>query len=926
MKPQPREEQLDEIIAAYLQASEAGLSPDREELVARHPDLASELRTFFADQDEFAGQVTPLRRLAPAPVSGPTPLPPRDGSPDVGDARTFGDYELLEELGRGGMGVVYKARQQNPQRLVALKMMLAGPFASPADAERFRREADAAASLDHPHIVPIYEVGEHDGRAYFSMKLVAGGSLAQHLPHLRQDLRASARLLATVARAVHYAHQRGLLHRDLKPANILLEMRNAECGMRNEEEGTVAMASSVFRIPHSAFRIPYVTDFGLAKQLPSPESGSSELTPSGTTLGTPAYMAPEQASGRKGAVTTAADVYSLGTILYEMLTGRPPFRAETPLDTMLQVLEAEPERPSLLDPRVGPDLETCCLKCLEKDPRRRYPSALALAEDLERFLAGEPVQARPVGGGERLWRWCRRKPVVAGLLAALVLAVAGGFAGVTWQWRRAEDNLREAEHQRDRAESQSTAAEEAFRLAHQAVQDFYTRLSEDRLANVPGLQPVRKELLETALRYYQAFVERRGDDPRVRADLAAAHFRVAVITSHIGSKDEALQSYERARTLYESLVHDDPTSTTLRAELAQTYNNRGIVFEAVGKPQAAIASLQEARKLTEQLLIDRPGDVALQSDLASTLNNLGALYAGTGQPTTALAVFKQARTLREELARARPDEAAFQSRLADLQDNIGILQGRLGHEPQALEAFQRACTLREELVRLHPAVSRYLSELASSYRHLGNWQRRNGQPVEGLRTMQKGHATLERAARANPRVTQLQSDLAASHTNLGLAHRAQKHPAEALACFQQARTIQAELVRLHPNVPRYQSELGRSHFHLGVTYAASRQYAEAVRAYEEALAIQEKLVRAQADNPDYHGDLGETLTNLGQTLAKTGRSEDARVAFRRAAVELQQAQQKAPEVVRYRQSLQKAERGLAEVERTAEKANGTARP
>jgi len=322
------------------------------------------------------------------------------GSVERASLESFGDYELLGEIARGGMGIVYRARQRSLNRLVALKMVLAPQLAGEAAARRFRAEAEAAASLDHPNIVPIYEVGEHDGRLFYTMKLVEGGALSERMADGQWPMaNEAAELLATIARAVHYAHQHGILHRDLKPGNILLG-----------DDGE-----------------PLVTDFGLAKRF----DGEQGFTQTGAMLGTPNYMPPEQARGGNDQLTVAADVYSLGAIFYELLCGQPPFRAATPLETMRKVLEEEVPvesfKRSIVTPDGGvtmqrcndatpPDLITICLKCLEKDPGRRYASAEALADDLERWLRGEPILARPAGAGERAWKWARRHPAWAALI------------------------------------------------------------------------------------------------------------------------------------------------------------------------------------------------------------------------------------------------------------------------------------------------------------------------------------------------------------------------------------------------------------------------------------------------------------------------------------------------------------------------------
>jgi WD40 repeat protein len=417
----------DALIAAYLDAAQAGQPPDRAALLAEHPECADDLREFFADLDRFNALATPLRQDPAATGAGGT-LPPEATLADALSAgRILGDYELLGEIARGAMGVVYRARQRSLGRVVALKMILAGELASSAEVQRFRREAESAAALDHPNIVPIYEVGEHGGHHFFSMKLVEGGSLARaRAPGSRIDPQEAAQLVAAAARAVHYAHQRGILHRDLKPANILLDAAGQ----------------------------PHVTDFGLAKRV----AGGASQTQSGAVVGTPAYMAPEQADGRGKPLTTAADVYGLGAVLYELLAGRPPFQAATVFDVLARVLHDDPVPPSRLAAGVPRDLETICLRCLRKDPARRYESALALAEDLERWLGGEPIRARRVGVAERLTKWVRRKP------ASAAIALTTGLAALALGWA-AVNLLHNAE-----LEAKNDALDQAIREASTANQ------------------------------------------------------------------------------------------------------------------------------------------------------------------------------------------------------------------------------------------------------------------------------------------------------------------------------------------------------------------------------------------------------------------------------------------------------------------------
>jgi WD40 repeat protein len=523
-----RQRRLEEAMAEYLIAADAGRPPERTSFLARYPDLRAELVEFLADLSALAGLVEPLvpaaaprepgatsELVATPPLSSETTeggstrtdpgatisLASATGTETTADpqatatlgdgphnaealvalpggtrVRYFGDYELIRELGRGGMGVVYMARQLSLNRPVALKMIKLAALAGDDELRRFQNEAEAVALLDHPHIVPILEVGNHDGQRYFTMKLVGGTSLNQKLADYIADPRTAAKLLKQAAEAVHHAHQRGILHRDLKPANILLD-----------EHGE-----------------PFVTDFGLAKRM----AGDSELTLSGAILGTPAYMAPEQASGRRGAVTTASDVYGLGAILYAVLTGRAPFGGDSVAETLERVRNSAPSPPSKINPRVPRDLETICLKCLEKDPSRRYASADELASDLKRWLAGEPIAARPVGNAARFWMWCRRRPVIAGLSAALVVAVLGGLIGTGLGLLAALHSRRDAlDREQDALKARAKEREQA-ELAEQRLYDVRMNLLQRYWEDYHGA--LVQQGLDEQLPANQGGIDRRG--------------------------------------------------------------------------------------------------------------------------------------------------------------------------------------------------------------------------------------------------------------------------------------------------------------------------------------------------------------------------------------------------------------------------------
>jgi len=589
------EQRIVELLVKWEEARERGETLSLQALTddpAEQEQLAAEIR-----------KITNMEVILNEPIVVPclpAPTPP-----------SFPGYNVLEEIDRGGMGIIWKAEQRDAGcRPVAIKLILKGQFATEQAVLRFRHEINLVAGLDHPNIVPIYDVGLHQGQHYFVMKFMDGGSLKSVAGNRtfmvsKEGQRRAASIMATVARAVHHAHQRGVIHRDLKPANILLA-----------KDGT-----------------PAVTDFGLAKSL----QGNPGLTPSTDVVGTPSYMAPEQAMGKEKGIIQS-DVYSLGAVLYELLTGKPPFEGISGLDTVNQVLHAEPKPPRKIEPQVDRDLEIICLKCLDKDPIKRYASADDLAADLDRWGKGEPIKARPVKFPERAWRWCKRKPGIAALCTALVLVTVGGLIGILWQFHATQiERIKVAAEAQEKRQAQ---------LASQRL-DLFATLNDHSVAwFIKKKAKAKTDALQTLARI-QAFADDNPDDKPSRILLASAKVTMGEILAFppgtntlweptlslwLGrpleektkrNLEEALEYYDSAMTILRELQDDRPDAPP---DLAKR-----IVF-TLQKGRAFI--LGQLRRFTESLMaldqaipwIDDPADRQSLSAL-----RIGMLLAAEGE-------------------------------------------------------------------------------------------------------------------------------------------------------------------------------------------------------------------------------------------------------------------------------------------------------
>ncbi len=836
--------QLDHVISQCLAAIRAGIPPDREALLARYPALADHLRTFFAagvaqtpsdgpvapawpgDQESGPSPgeaatigVGPAAAFEPTISVGQSPACPGGLSGSATEAKQFGDYLLLEPIARGGMGVVFKARQVSLNRIVALKMILAGQFASEADVQRFHAEAEAAANLDHPGIVPIHEVGQHAGQHYYCMGFVEGRSLARRVAEGPLPPREAAELTRKVAEAVAYAHAHGVIHRDLKPGNILLDMQGQ----------------------------PRVTDFGLAKRV----EGHSELTATGQILGTPSYMPPEQAAGEAD-VGPLADVYSLGAVLYTLLVGRPPFQAATVVETLRQVLEREPVAPRQLNPGIDRDLETICLKCLQKEPTRRYGSAAALADDLHRYLGGEPIQARPVGRIERTWRWCLRNPVVALLVAAVFALLVVLSVGAT---------IKAINEAALRAEADKNAQQ-----ALQVVKEFLTDVSETEMFDEPKLQPMRITFLERALHFYETFAEQRKDDPDVQAELASTYFRVAEVYNVARRHDEMMSYFSKGLDAADQLRREHPGAAASHQKLAGFWQGHRALHRSVERPTnmpEALATCHRFMELWGEFATEYPDTPGFQSDLAAM-----HLHVAEWQqvPAEVFRGIETARAIWERLARDYPQVARYQSDWAlaelvlTLHRDAGVTEAQrekaarkaaelyeklattskaafvreglancyyaLGaRSPPDAEAFEKARTLFDDLLAEFPGIPAYREGAAEVYQALGGLRQQTGRPQEAEQAYRRA---LELAIKLAAEHDSYDWLFRTTHLNLAGLLRANGRAQEADKLLHQIVALYERRVAAKPRAFRERVQLAKAHEQLGQLDKAILQYTKAI--------------------------------------------------------------------------------------------------
>jgi tetratricopeptide (TPR) repeat protein len=788
-------------------------------------------------------------------------------------------YDILGTLGRGGMGVVYKALDKQLNRLVALKMILSGVHASAETLMRFKIEAEAVAKLQHPNIVQIFDSGVRDGHPFFSLEFLDGGSLYQQLQGKAQPPRQAAAIIEILARAIHYAHLRGIVHRDMKPANVLLASGGA---MK-------------------------ITDFGLAKQLDVEEIGQ---TGDQAILGTPTYMAPEQAAGRTKDVGPAADTYALGAMLYEMLTGRPPFRGNTVMETLQQVQHLEPIQPRRLQPNAPLDLQTICLKCLNKEPNKRYASAEALADDLRAYLENRPIKARPTQALERLYKWMQRKPMQAALVAVCIAAGCGLIGGIVHNAQQqselrqtAEDkaatelkarkdaesaaetikeerDAKEVERARavkneiaantnaEAARTNAARAQKNFTLAKEAV-DRLTVLAQQNLADRPGLEKVRDDLLNRVVLFYEEFIKTNKDES-LTLEKGQAYRRLGNIQQLLGNNDKAAVSYLTACDSYAALLAKDDMDETSRRELAETSLNLWTVLEDLGKQDEAGQALDQAHKEMTRLHAAFPDKAAYLLGLAMCENDYGIHANNANKLDPAIQHFNKAL---EYLSKAKDADAtspSFQLALARTNSNLGLMltmRSQSSAKPdddlsRAADLLAKALNSLKPLVTRAPETTDYARELGEVYTNLGTLQLVRKDRAGAVTVYTEAVELFDGLSKKYPDVTDYRHLLALNRSNRGDVLGQQKQFDAARTDLQAAADALTQLVAGFHNRPIYRVELARTCNRLGVIYEATGKRELAQQNWERAENELMDLVHKYPQRDDYRAELKRSLDFL----------------------------------------------------------------
>jgi serine/threonine protein kinase/Tfp pilus assembly protein PilF len=916
---------------------QAGESIDLEDYARRNPEYADSIRQLLPALEVLAD-------LGRSAVRGAVRGLPADLESADGDG-VLGDFRIIREVGRGGMGVVYEARQVSLGRRVALKVL---PFAAaldPRQLQRFKVEAQAAALLHHTHIVPVFSVGVERGVHYYAMQFIDGRSLAEVIRELRRFhgltpkdhepagsawstinlaaalasgepgaaapppgeaaprpsiakqpaaiepdspapalssgtsitgrafFQAAARLGIQAAEALEYAHSLGVVHRDVKPANLLLDAR-----------GNL-----------------WVTDFGLAQVQ---AEGGLTLTLTGDVLGTLRYMSPEQALGRRALVDHRCDIYSLGVTLYELLTLHPAVEGSDRQEILRRIAFEESAELRRHNPAVPRELETIVLKAMAKEPEGRYTTAQELADDLARYLDHRPILARRPSPLERAGKWARRhRAAVATAVAVLLVAVIGlttALVVIARERDEAREQRRVAEQTAREVERLRRAEEARAREARQAVDTMYTRVAERWLADRPRLEPVQRDLLEEALRFYENFAREEGTDPSIRLESARAHLRVAEIRSKFGNHREAEVAYRRCIELAGRLAADSPAEAGPRLLLAKCWNGLGGLLLITGRPAEAGTACRRGVEAAEGL--DRSPHAPTESlEIRASLHrNLGLQLAGADRRAEAEAEYRCALQLYERLGERDPASERYRRGLAYARNSLGNLFDDGVRTAEAESEYRRALEALEPLVRGPSAPPEDRNLLAMVSINLGTllWTAHHSPETEGL--IRGSLATWEGLTAEFPSVRVYREHRNNAWSTLATLLKTSGRTREAEEAYRQSIDGLEALAAQHPGVVKHRMILAACLNNLGNLLVNEGRYEEAGVSHRRALELRQRLADQQPDNPELRGPLADSFRAIGDVHWKLGRPRDTEVAYRRALEIHESLGASGPAAARYR--------------------------
>jgi eukaryotic-like serine/threonine-protein kinase len=840
---------LAKILDEYLLAIEHGDPISPGDLLARHPDLTDELRGYLSGLQKIHCAVAPAADRQAWVSSGPS------GPTMSGE---LGDFRFVRELGRGGMGVVYEAEQISLGRRVALKVL---PFSAAVDERqiaRFKNEAQAAAQVNHPHIVPVFAIGQDHGVHFFAMQLIEGQSLSELLDQWR-DTEASListsspagirsqtgqtqgrlKTISTIgiqaAEALHAAHEIGVVHRDIKPPNLLVD-----------ENGKL-----------------WVTDFGVARC-----KTNSNLTETGNIVGTLRYMSPEQAQGEAALVDHRTDVYSLGVTLYELATLRHPLE-----DVPDAVLAIEANRSNYPPPRhwnrsIPPDFQNIVLKAMSSARDERYATARELAEDLQRFQDGRPILARRPSVASRLSRWAARHRALlvtaTGVLALVVAGLAVTLIIVAGQRSQKDQALR--------------IATVRFRQAREMLDRFGARVNEGLASEVPGAEAVRKQLLAEMLPYYRQFATESAGDPDLQADLAITFSKIGDLSEQLGSLADAEQAYSSAREIFHRLAATKVSSPEHRKNLALCCNNLAQVLQKRGATDTARTQFDQALKLQQQLVATNPASSEYRSGIATTYSNLGLLLSQSGDKSRAAECFRSAISIQQALLNTAPEDEMNLKALAASYNNLSALF--IDAEPEtARKWLDQALALQLRLVRSHPQKRDYQADLALTYNNLGTTYSRLARWTDSEHCLVDATTIQSRLVAVGPLITAYRRDLAISYNNLGMTQSGAGDLSAAEQSFDKALAIQQQLVTALPSDAGLSSALGGIYNNLGMVHLHAQRLSDACADFEQAIKHQRQAHEQGQDVVHYRESLSKHYYNYAQLLLKQGRPADAAAAI-----------------------------------------------